>query len=232
MRSDRSTVQEVGLYGPVPGKTEQLLAYSGTKVAAKIGRGEVRAEPILGALGRKRFPCDACAADPAKQFSQTSARIVIATLAERLSSTARNRVGRGERGVLICQPYDDELVPLWCFKSPEEAEKSSTAIESKFKDYPQTGRLRRRRFRSQIPADGFTRALCKRTIAEAGSMPAPIVKSSSPGLATRRRPGPLTFSTPGRRRLRPTRTTQLARRAGRKSLVEGGPAGRYLNVMP
>lgn len=44
-------------------------------------------------------------------------------------------MGRGEQGVLICQPYKDELAPLWRFKTPDEAEESSAAIAAKFKDY-------------------------------------------------------------------------------------------------
>ena len=31
------------------------------------------------------------------------------------------RVGKGEQGVLICEPYKGELVPLWRFKTPEIA---------------------------------------------------------------------------------------------------------------
>ncbi|MCX7305445.1 MAG: DUF4385 domain-containing protein [Hyphomicrobiales bacterium] len=45
------------------------------------------------------------------------------------------RIGRGEQGVLICQPYKDELVPLWRFKTPGEAEESSKAIWRKFQEY-------------------------------------------------------------------------------------------------
>ena len=33
----------------------------------------------------------------------------------------RYRVGKGEQGVLICEPYKGELVPLWRFKTPEIA---------------------------------------------------------------------------------------------------------------
>jgi hypothetical protein len=47
----------------------------------------------------------------------------------------RYRVGRGEQGVLICQPYKDELVPLWRLKSVDEAQKSSLAIWQKFQEY-------------------------------------------------------------------------------------------------
>ena len=45
------------------------------------------------------------------------------------------RVGRGEQGVLICQPYKDELVALWRFKTPIEAEESSRKIWRKFQEY-------------------------------------------------------------------------------------------------
>ncbi len=45
------------------------------------------------------------------------------------------RVGKGEQGVLIVEPYKSELVPLWRFKTPEIAETSSKAIFAKFEAY-------------------------------------------------------------------------------------------------
>jgi Domain of unknown function (DUF4385) len=68
------------------------------------------------------------------------------------------RVGKGEQGVLTCQPYKGELVPLWRFKTPEIAAKSRKAIYKKFLAY-----LRQRDF---VGADmarkflqmGFSRA--------------------------------------------------------------------------
>jgi hypothetical protein len=45
------------------------------------------------------------------------------------------RVGRGEQGVLIVQPYKNELVPLWRFKTPAMARQSSKAIFQRFLDY-------------------------------------------------------------------------------------------------
>ena len=46
------------------------------------------------------------------------------------------RVGKGEQGVLICEPYKGELVPLWRFKTPEIAAKaSSKAIYRMFLAY-------------------------------------------------------------------------------------------------
>jgi Domain of unknown function (DUF4385) len=45
------------------------------------------------------------------------------------------RVGRGEQGVLLVQPYKDELLPLWRFKTPELAEESSAALLDRFHRY-------------------------------------------------------------------------------------------------
>ena len=35
------------------------------------------------------------------------------------------KVGRGQQGVLICQPYKSELHIHWRFRTPEEAQKSA-----------------------------------------------------------------------------------------------------------
>src|SRR6478672_2331820 len=45
------------------------------------------------------------------------------------------RVGKGEQGVLICEPYKGELVPLWRFRAPEIAKESSQAFYKKFLAY-------------------------------------------------------------------------------------------------
>ncbi len=45
------------------------------------------------------------------------------------------KVGRGEQGVLIVEPYKSELVPLWRFKTPDIAETSAAARAGKFKEY-------------------------------------------------------------------------------------------------
>jgi hypothetical protein len=44
-------------------------------------------------------------------------------------------IGRGQQGVLICQPYKSELHPLWRFKTPEEAQLSALRIINKFFRY-------------------------------------------------------------------------------------------------
>ena len=45
------------------------------------------------------------------------------------------RIGRGQQGVLICEPYKSELYPLWKFKTPNLAKKSCNVIYNKFMKY-------------------------------------------------------------------------------------------------
>ena len=45
------------------------------------------------------------------------------------------RVGKGEQGVLICEPYKTEIGQNWRFKNPEIAKKSSDIIYEQFKTY-------------------------------------------------------------------------------------------------
>ena len=41
-------------------------------------------------------------------------------------------IGRGQQGVLICEPYKSELYPLWRFKTPHQAQESCEKIYYKF----------------------------------------------------------------------------------------------------
>lgn len=45
------------------------------------------------------------------------------------------RVGRGEQGVLLVEPYKSEILPHWRFKTPEIAAVSSEKIYQMFLDY-------------------------------------------------------------------------------------------------
>jgi len=45
------------------------------------------------------------------------------------------RVGRGEQGVLLVEPYKSEILPHWRFKTVQAAEKSSTRIYRMFLAY-------------------------------------------------------------------------------------------------
>lgn len=45
------------------------------------------------------------------------------------------RVGKGEQGVLICEPYKSEIGQFWRFKTKEIAQESSTKIYELFLEY-------------------------------------------------------------------------------------------------
>lgn len=45
------------------------------------------------------------------------------------------KVGKGEQGVLICEPYKSEILPNWKFKTAEIAKISSEKIYEQFLDY-------------------------------------------------------------------------------------------------
>ena len=49
------------------------------------------------------------------------------------------KVGRGQQGVLICEPYKSELYPLWRFKTPDKAQLSCNQIYLKFLEYIDEG---------------------------------------------------------------------------------------------
>ena len=45
------------------------------------------------------------------------------------------RVGKGEQGVLLVEPYKSEILPHWRFKTPEIARRSANKIYRMFLDY-------------------------------------------------------------------------------------------------
>ena len=45
------------------------------------------------------------------------------------------RVGKGEQGVLLVEPYKSEILPHWAFKTPEIASESSQKIYELFLEY-------------------------------------------------------------------------------------------------
>jgi hypothetical protein len=45
------------------------------------------------------------------------------------------RIGKGEQGVLLVEPYKSEILPHWKFKTPEIARKSADKIYKMFLDY-------------------------------------------------------------------------------------------------
>jgi hypothetical protein len=47
----------------------------------------------------------------------------------------RYRIGRGEQGVLIAEPYKSEILPHWRFATPAKARASAEKIYAMFLDY-------------------------------------------------------------------------------------------------
>src|ERR1700760_1423752 len=47
----------------------------------------------------------------------------------------RYRIGRGEQGVLIAEPYKSEILPHWRFATPEKARASAEKIYAMFLAY-------------------------------------------------------------------------------------------------
>ena len=45
------------------------------------------------------------------------------------------RIGKGEQGVLLVEPYKSEILPYWRFKSPEIARTSADEVYALFLDY-------------------------------------------------------------------------------------------------
>lgn len=53
------------------------------------------------------------------------------------SSPQLYRVGKGEQGVLLVEPYKSEILPYWRFKTPDIARQSSEKIYEMFLNYLQ-----------------------------------------------------------------------------------------------
>lgn len=71
----------------------------------------------------------------------------------------RYRIGRGERGVFHVQPYKDELLPLWSFKTPEAARDSAEAIRTRYAAYRDAGDFVGMDMARKYLQMGFTRAM-------------------------------------------------------------------------
>ena len=49
------------------------------------------------------------------------------------------RIGVGEQGVLLVEPYKSEILPVWRFRTPEEARAAAAAITDLFREYRRRG---------------------------------------------------------------------------------------------
>lgn len=68
------------------------------------------------------------------------------------------RVGRGEQGVLMVEPYKSEILPHWRFKTPDIAETSSEKIYSMYLDYKKVGDFVGMDMARKFLQMGYTRA--------------------------------------------------------------------------
>ncbi|MED2971938.1 DUF4385 domain-containing protein [Fictibacillus sp. B-59209] len=68
------------------------------------------------------------------------------------------RVGRGEQGVLLAEPYKSEILPHWRFKTPEIALKSSQKIYGLFLNYKEKDDLVGMDMARKFLQMGYTRA--------------------------------------------------------------------------
>jgi hypothetical protein len=68
------------------------------------------------------------------------------------------RVGKGEQGVLLVEPYKSELLPLWRFRTPDIARTSSAALAARFEHYKREGDFVGMDMTRKFLQMGFTRA--------------------------------------------------------------------------
>jgi hypothetical protein len=68
------------------------------------------------------------------------------------------RIGKGEQGVLLVEPYKSELLPLWRFRTPEIARASADALYGRFLAYGEDGDFVGMDMARKFLQMGFTRA--------------------------------------------------------------------------
>lgn len=70
----------------------------------------------------------------------------------------RYRIGKGEQGVLLVEPYKSELLPHWRFRTPEIARESAAKLLSCFEEYKEAGDFVGMDMARKFLQMGFTRA--------------------------------------------------------------------------
>jgi hypothetical protein len=68
------------------------------------------------------------------------------------------RVGKGEQGVLLVEPYKSEPLPLWRFRTAEMARESADRLYARFEDYKRDGDFVGMDMARKFLQMGFTRA--------------------------------------------------------------------------
>lgn len=68
------------------------------------------------------------------------------------------KVGKGEQGVLLVEPYKSELLPYWRFRIPKEADQSAKKIYRLFQGYKNDGDFVGMDMARKFLQMGFTRS--------------------------------------------------------------------------
>lgn len=68
------------------------------------------------------------------------------------------RIGKGEQGVLMVEPYKSALLPLWRFRQPDIAKESSEALTQQFEKYKRDGDFVGMDMTRKFLQMGFTRS--------------------------------------------------------------------------
>jgi hypothetical protein len=68
------------------------------------------------------------------------------------------RIGRGEQGVLLVEPYKSEILPHWRFRTAAEARKSAAAIYGLYRHYARADDFVGMDMARKFLQMGFTRA--------------------------------------------------------------------------
>ncbi len=68
------------------------------------------------------------------------------------------RIGKGEQGVLLVEPYKSEILPHWRFRTPELARESADQIYRLFEQYREAGDFVGMDMARKFLQMGFTRA--------------------------------------------------------------------------
>lgn len=71
----------------------------------------------------------------------------------------RYRVGKGEQGVLLAEPYKSELLPHWRFRTPEVAQESAEKLYACYLEYKRQGDFVGMDMARKFLQMGYTRAL-------------------------------------------------------------------------
>jgi hypothetical protein len=70
----------------------------------------------------------------------------------------RYRIGKGEQGVLLAEPYKSELLPHWRFRTPEVAAESARKLYAMYEAYKAQGDFVGMDMARKFLQMGFTRA--------------------------------------------------------------------------